>query len=89
MALVRKLVVISLNNNILFKSQHIEGKLNQLADDHIVSLKQSAPWAAYDFSDGCPARELITGAVALLKRSMTEGTWNNYRRSLVILKPHM
>ena len=46
MALVRKLVVISLNNNILFKSQHIEGKLNQLADDHIVSLKQSAPWAA-------------------------------------------
>ena len=47
MALVRKLVVISMNNSILFKSQDIEGKLNLLADklsrDNIVSFKQSAP----------------------------------------------
>ena len=46
MALVRKLVIIFLDNNILFKSQHIKGKLNLLADklprDHIVSFKQSA-----------------------------------------------
>ena len=34
-------MVISLLNNILFKSQHIEGK-RKLSRDHIVSFKQSA-----------------------------------------------
>ena len=68
-------MVISLLNNILFKYLLIEGKRNLLAHklsrDHIVSFKQSV--------DGRPVRELFTGAVALVKRSMTEGTWNNYR----------
>ena len=44
-------MVISLNNYILFKSQHEEGKLNLITDelsgDHIVPFEQSAPLAAY------------------------------------------
>ena len=71
MRLVRRLVLVALKNNILFRSVHILGSKNQLADClsclQIGHFKTLAPWANR-YPEVIPATPLIPGELPLAEQ---------------------